>query len=148
MTIQTPPEDRREEVVEIEEPGYHERRAIVSDPVAAQRASLNRVNQFVWLLTVLLEALLAVRGLLSLFGANPGAAFAQLVYGVSDLFLAPFRGLFSNPTLGASTIELTTAVGMVAYAVAAWAVVQLLTVLFMRSYVTTGTVHRHIETRE
>lgn len=146
MSIQTDPVDRREEVIERREPGYVEREAVVSDVVAQQRSALARVSQLLWLLAGLLEAMLALRFLLRLLGASESAAIATWVYRLTDLFLFPFQGLFNNPTVGPAVFEITTAIAMLVYAVAAWAFVTLLNVLFARSYTTTSSTHRHIST--
>ncbi len=146
MTIQTDPVDRREEVVERSEPGYVEREAVVSDVVAQQRSNLARVGQFIWLLAGLLEAMLALRVLLRLLGASTSAAIAEWIYRITDLFLIPFQGLFANPTLGPATLEITTAVAMLVYALAAWALITFLNVVFARSYTTTRSTQRRIDT--
>lgn len=74
------------------------------------------------------------------------AAIATWIYRLTDLFLFPFQGLSANPTVGATVFEITTAIAMLVYAVAAWAFVTLLNVLFARSYTTTSSTHRHIST--
>lgn len=148
MSSQLNPVDRHEEVVEREQPGYREREAVVVDEVAEQRATLARLNQLVWLLAGLLEALLALRFLLRLIAANATAAFAQWVYTLSDLFLFPFSGLIANPNVGGATFEITTLIAMLVYALLAWAVTAFLRVLFTRSYTSSRVTHRHIDTDE
>lgn len=39
-------------------------------------------------------ALLALRVLFRLFGANAGAGFVEFIYETTDVLLAPFRGIF------------------------------------------------------
>lgn len=53
------------------------------------------INNVVWYIAGLLEALLALRFILALLGANPANMFASLVYGISYPFVAPFFSLFN-----------------------------------------------------
>lgn len=50
----------------------------------------NLLNLFVGLV----ETALALRFVLKLFGANSGNSFVSWVYGMSDVLLQPFRGIF------------------------------------------------------
>src|SRR5574338_1707716 len=72
------------------------------------REALYRVTQFVWLLFGALEALIGVRVILMLIGANPANTFAALVYQLSELFLWPLRNLIINPAFGSSVLEMTS----------------------------------------
>lgn len=55
-----------------------------------------RVSQVVNYLFGLVYALLAIRLLLSLIAARPGAGFTQGVRAVTDPLMAPFRGILPN----------------------------------------------------
>ena len=61
-------------------------------------------------------ALLFVRLLLQLLGANQGSDFVGFIYSMSALFVAPFVGIFGEPTFGASQFETSTVVAIVIYA--------------------------------
>jgi hypothetical protein len=61
-------------------------------------------------------ALLFVRLLLQLLGANQGSDFVGFIYSMSALFVAPFVGIFGEPTFGASQLETSTVVAIVIYA--------------------------------
>jgi hypothetical protein len=92
---------------------------------------LNKVTQLFWLLLILLEMLFAARIFLKVLGANASNAFAQAVYSVSDVFLTPFQGLLGTPTFGNSVLEFSTIVGMIVYAVAGWALIKALYLVFV-----------------
>jgi len=83
-----------------------------------------RVTRYVWYVFYVIEALLALRLILKLLGANPGAAFTDLVYGASGVFVAPFRYVFSAPAAGGSVLELSTILALVVYWLIAWGIVK------------------------
>ena len=63
-------------------------------------------------------ALLGLRFLLSLLGANRSNVFADFIYTVSAPFLTPFFGLFNyTPRFGISRFEFETLVAMLAYGI-------------------------------
>lgn len=114
---------------------YHRghRRAADDDGEVVERRVDNpdspviRIQSLVYTLLGLLEGLLAIRFIFALFGANPSNAFANLIYNVTQPFVAPFQGLF-NYTFqgGVSRFETETLVAMVVYALVAWFVVKLI----------------------
>lgn len=84
--------------------------------LAPSTKPLYRGTQLVWYVLGLLEALLALRFGLKLLAANPGAAFTDIVYGVTAPFVWPFASVFgvSQPLEG-SIIEWTTLLAMLVY---------------------------------
>lgn len=80
-----------------------------------------------------LEILLAFRLILKLTGANPGSPFVDFIYGLSQIFVWPFLGIFSQATSqGLETtavLEPATIIAMVVYAVLAWMIVKLYSIL-------------------
>ena len=71
--------------------------------------------------------LLALRFILSLFGANRGNGIADFIYSTSHPFVSPFFGLFNyTPQFGAARFEFETLVAIAFYAIA----IALLTALF------------------
>jgi len=83
-------------------------------------------EQVIALLTTALLALLAVRVVLSLLGANRGNAFAAFIYGLSYPFVAPFFGLFGyTPQYGVARLELETLVAIVVYAIVGYGIARL-----------------------
>jgi hypothetical protein len=77
-----------------------------------------------------LEILLAARLLLKLTGANPVSSFVSLIYGITQLFIMPFEGIFRRAvTQGVETtavLEPATIVAMIVYAVLVWGLVKLM----------------------
>ena len=60
-------------------------------------------------------ALLVVRLLLQLLGANQDSGFVEFIYGLSGVFVMPFYGIFGEPTFGQSQLETSTLVAIVIY---------------------------------
>ncbi len=89
-------------------------------PVLAER--------IVSLIFGILLGLLAIRFLLSLFGANRSNGFADFIYSLTSPFVAPFRGLFSvDTTVGeAARFEIETIVAAIVYALLAWVIIKII----------------------
>ena len=82
----------------------------------------------VWYITGVIIALLALRLILQLLGANEGNPFVDLVYGLSGIFAAPFFGMFSyEPSYGVSYFEVSTFVAILIYALLGWGIARLFT---------------------
>jgi hypothetical protein len=80
-------------------------------------------------------ALLGLRFMLALLGANASNGFVSFIYDISRPFAAPFFGIFNYDTrLGVSRFEFETLIALVVYAVATWALTYLLTMTRRRSY--------------
>jgi uncharacterized protein YggT (Ycf19 family) len=89
--------------------------------------SVVRGQSLVYTLFGLLEALLAIRIVLSLLGANTANAFASFIYGITAPFVIPFQGLFGYKLVaGVSRFEIETLVAMVVYAIVSWFIVKLM----------------------
>lgn len=89
----------------------------------------NTAARIVYTIGGLIMALLGLRFLLTLLGANPNNAFANFIYSTSNPFARPFFGLFNyNPTLGQSRLEVETLVAIAVYGLITWFIVRLLTV--------------------
>ena len=84
-----------------------------------------RGTQVVWYVLGLLEALLAFRLALKLFGANPGAGFTDFIYSVSYVFVAPFLSVFRVTQVAGATFEWTTLLAMFVYWLVAYAIIRL-----------------------
>ena len=79
----------------------------VSGVVIAQRV--------VYYVGGVIVALLFIRLLLQLLGANQGSDFVGFIYGLTGIFVAPFYGIFGEPTFGQSHFETSTLVAIVIY---------------------------------
>ncbi|NTW22989.1 YggT family protein [Candidatus Falkowbacteria bacterium] len=87
---------------------------------------LYRGTQIVWYLLGIIETLLALRFILKLFGANPGAIFTDFVYNASYVFTAPFVAVFRTSQVSGSIFEWTTILGMLIYWLLAYGIIKLL----------------------
>lgn len=99
--------------------------AVTTDPYAPRRAAAEKLTQGIWLLFGLIIGLIAIRVVLKLLGANPDAPFAELIYGITAVFLAPFVGLFGTLQAQRSVFEPHALVAIVVYALLGWLLVQL-----------------------
>ena len=102
------------------------------EPERERRIFTFKATQLVWIFLGILEALLALRFVLKLIGANEASPFAIFIYGFTKLFLWPFAGLTGTPAAGAMVLEFTTLIAMVVYALIAWAIERIIFVIFYR----------------
>ena len=86
---------------------------------------LYRGTQIVWYLLGLIEVLLLFRFVLKLLGANGGAGFTSLIYGVTNIFIAPFISVFRVTYLEGNIFEWTTILAMLVYWIIAVGIVKL-----------------------
>jgi hypothetical protein len=134
-------DDRHEHVQVTYDGGVEHRHEIVEDYAAARYDALSKMSQVIWLLFGTLEALIALRIFLKLIAANPASPFAQLVYGITDLFLWPFFGLTVTPAAGGMVLEISSIIAMFVYAVLAWVLIRLLWLFFSRTPTRSVTVY-------
>jgi hypothetical protein len=97
-----------------------ERVESVTDPYALRRGTAAKARQAIYLIFGIIEALIAIRVVLRLLGANPEAGFAAFIYRVTTPLLAPFLGLFGTPQLNGSVLEAHSIVAILIYALVAW----------------------------
>lgn len=112
--------DQRDETVTTQEPGYSTTRQVSQDVAAERRLEWFQVSQIVGTFLVILEISLGIRFVLHLIAANPDSGFAVFIYGITGMFVAPFDGLIGTPTSGGTTLEVTTLIAMVVYALFVW----------------------------
>lgn len=108
-------------------------RTINVAPVKMEATTSQTVGYLVYFFFGALEILLAFRLVLKLTGASVGNAFVSLIYGITGIFILPFRGIFhSGLAQGIETtsvFEPSTLIALIVYAVLAWGIVKLLSVL-------------------
>jgi len=132
MTISNNDADRVEKV-RVQQHGSSEYvEHVVDDAAAAQRSFMYQITGLLWLMFGALEGLLGLRLILKLLAANPSNPFAQLIYGLSDLFVWPFVGLTVTPSAAGIVVEIYTIIAMVVYAILAWLVISLVRILLYR----------------
>lgn len=71
-------------------------------------------------------SLLALRLVLQLLGANQANEFVNFIYGFSGIFVAPFYGIFGEPTFGRSQFETSTLVAIIVWGLITWGVARLI----------------------
>lgn len=74
------------------------------------------------------SAVLLLRIAFFLLGANPAAPFIQWLYSFSEVFVAPFSGIFPTPQYGTSVLDLASVTAICIYFIAVIAIVKLLNV--------------------
>ena len=85
-------------------------------------------QRVVWYITGVILALLGLRLVLQLLGANEGNGFVDFIYSLSGVFAQPFFGMFSyEPSYGVSFFEISTLVAMIIYALVGWGIAKLFT---------------------
>jgi hypothetical protein len=117
------------------------------DPYARNRARVYNVQQVIYLVFGILEGLLALRFVLKLLGANPHSGFASFIYGITAPFMAPFIGVFGEPSAGGSVVEFNALVAIAVYALISWVLVKVVWLVAgeTRRGVRTSEVHRRID---
>lgn len=124
-------EDQEQQTTEVRETNERQgdsnvtRQTVQSTSTASSAVILKRV---VWYIAGVIIALLAIRIILLLLGANRENEFVDFVYALSEIFAAPFYGIFSyQPAYGHSTLELSSLVAIAVYALIAWGIAKLTT---------------------
>jgi hypothetical protein len=107
-------------------------RSVQREPDRERRIFTIKATEVVWLLFGILEALIGLRILFKLIGANPNSPIAALIYRFTDLFLFPFAGLTATPSAGGMVLELSSFIAMLIYALLAWAIERMIWVIFYR----------------
>lgn len=90
------------------------------------REEIRPWKRIVYYILGVIEVLLAFRLVFKLLGANPTSAFVSFIYTLSNIFMAPFTGIFrSATTRGVETqavLEPAIIVAIIVYAVIAWGI--------------------------
>ncbi len=83
-----------------------------------------------------LEVLFAFRLVFKVLGANSQGAFVSIIYSITQIFLAPFTGIFRMATTDGietkSVLEPTLIIAMVVYTLLAWGIVKLIEIMSNR----------------
>ncbi|MFO7742656.1 MAG: YggT family protein [Anaerolineae bacterium] len=87
---------------------------------------MTKATQIIWLVTGILEALIGIPVVLRILAASPEAGFAQFIYSITGVFLAPFSLLFKDPSAVGAALEVSSVVAMLICALAAWGLVRIL----------------------
>ena len=100
--------------------------------VVSRWSPARRAFDLAYLIFAVIDVVILIRIVLKLLGANTAVPFTGFVYGVSDLFLAPFRGLLPVYASGRSVFEPWAIIGLVVYALIGYLVARLIAIMFRR----------------
>ena len=89
-------------------------------------------QRVVWYIAGFIIALLGLRVLLFLLGANRESGFVDFLYAITQPFAAPFYGIFPQPAYGQFALDTASIVAMIVYALIAWAIAKLFTLTSAR----------------
>ncbi len=107
---------------------YYIKRRITMDSFNSPTTKpLYRGTQIVWYILGFVEILLLFRFILKLLAANRSAGFTRFIYGVSDLFAAPFLNVFRISRVNGNVFEWTTLLAMLVYFMIAVGLIKLFT---------------------
>lgn len=93
-----------------------------------------RAMELTYLVFGIIEGLLVIRLVLKLLAANPHAGFSTFIYGLTDVFMAPFRNLL--PTVGSSSgavLEMSVIIAIIVYALIGWVLARLIVIVVFRN---------------
>ena len=96
----------------------------VADPVVPALSPVDTIRRIVWLVFGVLQALIVLRFVLLLLGANEGNDVVAFVIGVTDPFVEPFRGMFSLDSVSGASGSVLDVAALVA--LVAWTLVEAL----------------------
>lgn len=90
----------------------------------------NRISQFVWLVTGVVDIILALDFIFRAAGAH-NTGFAHYIYRLGNYLASPFSGIFNTTVAanGASVMRWGDLLAIVVYAVAAWIVTRLVRIV-------------------
>ena len=101
--------------------------------VKSTATSSQTTEYLIYFLFGLLEILLAFRLVLKLTGASLASSFVGAIYGITGIFIMPFEGIFRRGFASGlettAVLEPSTLVAIIVYAVVAWGIVRLLSIL-------------------
>ena len=92
------------------------------------------MTRIVWFVFAVIEILIAIRFVFGLLGASTEAGFVRMIYGVTDIFMAPFNSIFSTQEVSGTTFEWSALVAIAIYALVAWGITALIAALSPREH--------------
>ena len=84
-------------------------------------------QRVVWFIVGFINAIIALRFVFLLLGANRDAGFTDFIYSLSAPFVAPFVGIFGEPVYGESVFEVSSILAIVIYTLIGWGITKLIT---------------------
>src|ERR1700694_895433 len=88
-----------------------------------------RAEQAVWLVTGIVTALLIIRFAFKLLAASTQASFVTFIYDLTQVFVAPFHGIFNTAANGHNVFEPESLVAIDIYSLIGWVLANLVRVV-------------------
>lgn len=120
-----------QQTTEVRETNSQADGARVSQQVVSRKSNASGVviaQRAVWFIVGFIAVVVALRFVLLLLGANKEAGFMDFIYSLSGVFVAPFVGIFGEPTYGRSVFEVSSLLAIVVYLLIGWGIAKLLTI--------------------
>lgn len=96
--------------------------------VERKDAESDRGNAWIWYIVGVIDLFLVLRLLFHLFGAR-SAGFTDFLYGFTGFFVAPFRGIFANPTVEGSYFDMAALTAIIVYILLGWIIAGLINLM-------------------
>ncbi len=97
------------------------------ETTVASASSGTLAKRIVYYIAGVIIALIALRFLFLILGANRDSGFVDFIYTLSGIFVAPFVGIFGEPTFGVSYVETSSIIAIIVYALLAVGIGKLFT---------------------
>jgi len=94
---------------------------------STQTSGVVVAQRVIWFIAGVINALIAIRFILLLLGANQSAGFVDFIYGITAVLVAPFVGIFGQPTFGQFMFDWSSILAIVVYSLIAWGLTKLIT---------------------
>lgn len=111
-------------VTNVNAPSAYDRRVVV-----AETSPLVPIRRLVWLLFGVLIALIGIRIVFLALGANEGNVIVDAIYGITEPFVAPFRGIFNFDVvrpIGESVIDVAAFIAIIGWTLVAMLITAIL----------------------
>jgi uncharacterized protein YggT (Ycf19 family) len=101
--------------------------------IVSKASPAGRAVGVIYLFFGLISALLVIRLVLKVIGAYSSAPFVGFIYGVTNFFLEPFKGLLPAMVNGRSVLEPAVLIAIVVYLLVAFLLAKLIEITLSRS---------------
>jgi hypothetical protein len=111
---------------------YREVKTTQHEAGQEQRVTGFRATQIIWLLLGIIEVLIGLRFVFKLIGVNAVNNFANFLYSLTNILVAPFASLAGTPSASGMELEVSSLLAMIIYLVVAWGIERIVNVVFYR----------------
>jgi len=125
------------EVVQPVDPAYVHTNATEVRRVSYTPSPLATIERLIVFIFSLIELLIVARIVLLLVAARESNAIVQFIYNVSDIFVAPFRGILgiNEVQAGAAALDVAAIVALIG-----WIIIELIVIALIRVFRPAATV--------